>query len=284
MPPYLRRARSPSPCAERPAQHRRGIGRSASSRAADTAMPGIRRVGSTARSANCLAGRSVYSGIRSNHSLLAFAARCSGASAVLRRCSYASSAAGRGRRRVASASASAMASCIASLVPEPMAKWVVCAASPISTRLPWSQRRLVIRRKLSQPVLPTSARWSISGWPSRCAAKISCRRAQPSLRVQVVQPQRRPGLRRALHDERAGVRVERVGVEPDPAGLGLLETEGERVEDVRRAQPDVLVAADVDVRAEVLGVPLADPAAGAVAGDHQVGVQRARTRRSARSR
>src|SRR5690606_12200791 len=55
--------------------------------------------------------------------------------------------------------ARARASSTASLVPEPMEKWAVCAASPRSTRLPCDQRSLTTVRKVVQAdVLDRSGR------------------------------------------------------------------------------------------------------------------------------
>ena len=53
-------------------------------------------------------------------------------------------------RRSRNAHASAIASSIASLVPEPIEKCAVCAASPSSTTFPWRQRALRTVTKLIQ--------------------------------------------------------------------------------------------------------------------------------------
>ncbi len=60
-----------------------------------------------------------------------------------------------------------MASSIASFVPEPIEKCAVCAASPISTRLPWCQRLQSTRWKLSQAEPRRWAALLMSRWPSR---------------------------------------------------------------------------------------------------------------------
>ena len=57
------------------------------------------------------------------------------------------------------ASASAMASSIASLVPEPIEKCAVCTASPISTTLSWYQRSLRTVGKLRHNDMLVSRRW-----------------------------------------------------------------------------------------------------------------------------
>ena len=53
--------------------------------------------------------------------------------------------------------------------------------------------------------------------------------------------------------------------------LGLLEGEGEGVEQLVRAEPDEATAALLDVGLEHLGIALADAAVEPVTGDHQVG-------------
>ena len=63
---------------------------------------------------------------------------------------------------------------------------------------------------------------------------------------------------RHLDDEGRGLVVELVGVGLEPAVLGLLEGEGEGLEQLVRAQPDEAAAAQVDVGLEGRGVPGAD--------------------------
>jgi hypothetical protein len=58
----------------------------------------------------------------------------------------------------------------------------------------------------------------------------------------------------------------------EPAPLGFLEREGERLEQLARAEPDEAAVAQVDVGLVGRGVPGADAAVEAVAGDDQVGV------------
>ena len=81
-----------------------------------------------------------------------------------------------------------------------------------------------------------------------------------------------PDLLRRLDDEGRVGRVEPVGVRLEPAVLGLLEIEGEGVEQARRAEPDKAVAAHVDVGPVGGGVLGADAAVEAVAGDDEIGV------------
>ena len=92
------------------------------------------------------------------------------------------------------------------------------------------------------------------------------------LLAHLVEAETLPGRRIALDDEGRGVGIEAVGVRPDPAVLGLLEDEGEGVEDLARAEPDVLVRAQLEARPEGGGVLVPDPAVDAVRRDDQVGV------------
>ncbi len=81
-----------------------------------------------------------------------------------------------------------------------------------------------------------------------------------------------PDLFRRLDDEGRVGRVEPVGVRLEPAVRRLLEVEGERVEQARRAEPDEAVAPHVDVGLVGGGELAADAAVEAVAGDDEVGV------------
>ncbi|MCO5578383.1 hypothetical protein L7F22_032224 [Adiantum nelumboides] len=88
-----------------------------------------------------------------------------------------------------------------------------------------------------------------------------------------VEPQARPRLRRALHDAGADAVRRGVGVEPDPAGVGLLEREGERPERLARPEPHVAVGAVGDPRAEDVGPGGADRGPDPVRGDDDVRVR-----------
>src|SRR5882672_12786672 len=68
-----------------------------------------------------------------------------------------------------------------------------------------------------------------------------------------------PGRLRTLDDECRSVRVELVGMRPDPAVLGLFKDEGEGVVKLlMRAEPDELALADVGVRSEARRELVAD--------------------------
>ena len=92
------------------------------------------------------------------------------------------------------------------------------------------------------------------------------------LLAHLVEAETLPGRRIALDDEGRGVGIEAVGVRPEPAVLGLLEDEGEGFEDLVRAEPDVLVPAQLEARPEGGGVLVPDPAVDAVRRDDEVGV------------
>ena len=79
-----------------------------------------------------------------------------------------------------------------------------------------------------------------------------------------------PRIFRTFDDEGRAVRREPVGMCPDPAVLGLLEREGEGVEDLGRAEPDEFVRANVDVDSERLGVGIAEAGIDAVRRDDEV--------------
>ncbi len=127
----------------------------------------IRRERVSRLKTNCAGCCPAYMPMFSNHSSEACAARCVDSTTGLRSAWYASSASatvGRSCRQAASARASSMAS----LVPDPIEKCAVCAASPSSTTLPSYQRSLRTVVKFSQRELLVRTRW-----PASSAAKIS---------------------------------------------------------------------------------------------------------------
>ena len=80
-----------------------------------------------------------------------------------------------------------------------------------------------------------------------------------------------PAFLARLDDEGREPGREAVGVRLEPAPFSLDEIEGEGVEAPRRAEPDELVPPELDIRLEMLGEAVADPAVDAVGGDHQIG-------------
>ena len=80
-----------------------------------------------------------------------------------------------------------------------------------------------------------------------------------------------PHLFRAFDDEGAGVVIATVGVGLDPAGFGFLEDEGEGLEQLARAEPDIFVGADIDIGLEMRGVLGTDATVDPVGRHHKVG-------------
>ena len=94
----------------------------------------------------------------------------------------------RARRRRArlKASKSAIASSIASLVPEPIEKCAVALASPTSTALSFTQVLLVMVGKLRQ-----SERLAISAWPSSSSANTRSSTGSISVSLSLSKPKLR---------------------------------------------------------------------------------------------
>ncbi|MDQ0579070.1 hypothetical protein QF030_001248 [Streptomyces rishiriensis] len=139
--------------------------------------------------------------------------------------------------------------------------------------MPRYQLRLVRVRKVSHWVLPSAAARPIRDRPSRMCAKSFSSRASPSALARPVEAESGQGLGGALDDAGALLGAEGVAVAPDPAVLGLHEGEGEGVEDLGGAEPDVGVAPRREFGAEVVGVVRAQGTVDTVAGDDQIGVR-----------
>ncbi len=88
--------------------------------------------------------------------------------------------------------------------------------------------------------------------------------------VHAVEAETAPRVFRTFDDEGRAVWGEAVGVRPDPAVLGLLEREGEGVEDLVRSEPDELVRAHIDVDAERIFVCVAEARVDAVGSDDEI--------------
>ena len=116
---------------------------------------------------NWIGSWSTYCARFSNHSRLACAARCVESTTALRSSSYAASAAATESSSCRHA-ARVSASSIASLVPEPIEKCAVCAASPSSTTLSCTQCSLRMVVKLIQREL-----FAITSCPSSTSANSS---------------------------------------------------------------------------------------------------------------
>ena len=166
---------------------------------------------------------------------------------------------------------------MASLVPEPIEKCAVCAASPMSTRLSWNHvrvahaheggpRRRRRRRVRHQPVPVEPRREQRLAGRDRAVAGRGGR------------------SRRARHDASSHstmnvevLFVEAVAVRLEHAVLVLDEVEREGLERQGGAEPDEPRRAGVEIGRELLGVAGPPGAVDAVGGDDHVRVRQARS-------
>ena len=132
----------------------------------------------------------------------------------------------RGRPRpsgaAASASCRAMASSMASLVPEPIEKCAVWAASPSSTTLPWCQRRLRTVGKL-----PPDGAVGDERVAGQLVGEQPLEVGDGALLAGLLEAGRAQGRLGALDDEGRGALGVAVGVHPPQAVRAVLEVEGE---------------------------------------------------------
>ena len=173
------------------------------------------------------------------------------------------------------ASASAIASSIASLVPEPIEKCAVALASPSSTMLSLTQRLLRIIGKLRH-----IERLVSSGCPSRNQPKISAIRSADCFSSRPFEPGALKGLGIGLENPGRASRLVLIGMGDERAPFGLLEDKGEGIERPGRAHPGELVGAEVDFGLEMLDVFFAKTAVDAVGKHDEIGVGNALRRRS----
>ena len=144
-----------------------------------------------------------------------------------------------------------MASSIASLVPEPMAKCAVwiCVAHQHDMALAVEERPLLALDALE--VQPGRTAQVARVGHQLGALQVLCEQVLAEGDgfggVGQVQAVRLPDMFRALDDEGRGVLVEFVDVGLEPAVLGFFEEEGEGVVQLVRAQPDVAVGTHHDV-------------------------------------
>ena len=155
-----------------------------------------------------------------------------------------------------------MASSIASLVPEPMAKCAVWALSPISTTwllpLKWLHLPQIRRWKLSQA---EPRRWRalvISLCAVQRLGEQALAECDRLVLVHLAEAVRLEHVLGRLDDEGRGLGVEPVDVRLEPAVLGLAEVEGEGVELLVGAEPDVAVGPHHHVGLEDVGIFVAD--------------------------
>lgn len=90
--------------------------------------------------------------------------------------------------------------------------------------------------------------------------------------VGLVEAGGQPILLARLNDEGAGVGIETVGVELEPTPFRLFEGEGEGIEPLVRAEPDIATFARLDVGLKSVGIFLPHEAVDAVGGDDQVAI------------
>ncbi len=150
--------------------------------------------------------------------------------------------------------ASASASSIASLVPEPMEKCAVCAASPSSTTLPCRQLLAAHRGEADPPGVVRVHLVSVEDVGEQLThlgdrGVVALPRGEAA-GGQLVEPGGPPDRVVHLHDERAAGRVVRVAVDLHHAVRRLSDVEGEGVEDPVGAEPHVLAPSDVQTPAE----------------------------------
>ena len=167
-------------------------------------------------------------------------------------------------------------------MPEPMAKWAVWAASPTKTtcerplkQLHWPQIR---RLKLSQAEPRKCRALVMSFAPSRVSAKICLAEGDRAVLVEFAEPMRVEGVLSGFDNEGRSVAIELVDVGLEPAVLGLAEVEGERVERLGDAEPDVAIGADDKIGQELIGVSVTDLGIEAVGGHDEVGVREFKVR------
>ena len=202
-------------------------------------------------------------GKRSYQSPLASAAATSFSTIVRRAASNAVRASGSSVPCSARARASAMASSIARRVPEPIEKWAVRSASPMSTTFPTDQRAFRTFGKAPPHGLVRDETVALQR-PLEDPLAIG-------QRVRLVhrgKPGALPSRRIALQDERAHARRVAVVVRIEGPVLALDERLREGGEDLGRAEPGELVVERLYGRAEV--ARRADVRVGPVGGDDEV--------------
>ena len=141
--------------------------------------------------------------------------------------------------------ASSIASSSASLVPEPMAKCAVCAASPISTTwllpLKWLHPPQIRRPKIEPGRAAQMPRIADQPAPSSISAEQIFAEFYRPLFVGGVEAVRLEDVFGRFDDEGRGFDVEFVDMRLKPAVFGPAEIEGEGVVALVGAEPDVAV-------------------------------------------
>ena len=166
------------------------------------------------------------------------------------------------------ASKSAIASSIASLVPEPMEKCAVALASPTSTTLSITQVALRMVGKLRH-----SDRLAISRWPASSSAKMPSIGLQHLGFVHAAEAEVLPRVGAGLDDPGRGALFVLVAMGENDAVRRFAKEILERIHGTGRAQPGELVRAQVHGGLEMVAVRLAHPRVDAVGRDDQVAVR-----------
>src|ERR1700730_2632658 len=151
------------------------------------------------------------------------------------------------------ASARAIASSIASLVPEPIEKCAVALASPSSTMLSLTQRLLRIIGKLRH-----IERLVSSGWPSRNQPKICAIRPADCFSLRPSRPCALEGCGIRFKNPGRASHFILIGVGDERTPFGLLKNERKSVERPGRAHPGEFVGTKVHLGLEVLGELVAE--------------------------
>jgi len=94
--------------------------------------------------------------------------------------------------------------------------------------------------------------------PSRVSAKIFSQKGDRAVLIEFAQPMRLEGLVGRLDNEGRSLAIELIDVSLEPAMLGLAEIEGERVERLGRAEPDVAIGADQEIGPKLIGISFPD--------------------------
>src|ERR1700734_4101588 len=152
-----------------------------------------------------------------------------------------------------------MASSSASLVPEPMAKCAVCAASPINTTWPcplkWLHLPQVSRAKFSQAAQMPGVAYQL-GAIQDFGKQILAERDGSGF-VGLVETVRFENIFRGFDDESRRALIEFVDVRLEPAVLGAAKIEGKGIKQLVGTEPNETIRPHDQVGLEELLIPVA---------------------------
>ena len=140
--------------------------------------------------------------------------------------------------------------------------------------LKWLQAPQISRLKIEPCGAPQMARVghqfrAVQRFGEQLLAKVD-----RALLVELVQAVRRERLVGRLDDEGRGVAVEFVDMRLEPAMLGAAEVEGESVEQLSRAEPDVAIGPYDQIGLEDVGIAFTDLGIDPVCCDDQIGIRK----------